>query len=102
VRILIDESLPRALKQILSEHEIFTVQEMGWTGIKNGELLAKAESNFKVLLTADKNLRYQQDLRGLKLAVIVFPSNRLNVVRSLEERVKETLSSIKASEIIEL
>ncbi len=102
MRILIDESLPRYLKQILEEQEIFTVQEMGWAGIKNGDLLARAESSFQVLLTADKNLRYQQDLRGLRLAMIVFPSNRLKVVESLVSRVKETLSVIKASEIVEL
>ncbi len=102
MRILIDESLPRYLKQILAEQEIFTVQEMGWAGIKNGDLLARAESSFQVLLTADKNLQYQQDLRGLRLAIIVFPSNRLKVVESLASRVKETLSFIKPSEIVEL
>ncbi len=75
---------------------------MGWAGIKNGDLLARAETKFHVLLTADKNLRHQQDLRGLKLSIIVFPSNRLNVVKSLSERVKETLLGIKASEIVEL
>ena len=67
MRILIDESLPRYLKQVLVEHAVFTVQEMGWAGIRNSELLAKAESNFDVLLTADKNLRYQQNLSGLDL-----------------------------------
>ncbi len=102
MRILIDESLPRYLKQILAEQEIFTVQEMGWAGIKNGDLLARAESSFQVLLTADKNLQYQQDLRVLRLAIIVFPSNRLKVVESLATRVKETLSVIKPSEIVEL
>jgi predicted nuclease of predicted toxin-antitoxin system len=102
VRILIDESLPRYLKQVLAEHSAFTVQEMGWAGIRNSELLAKAESNFDVLLTADKNLRYQQNLSGLALAIIVFPSNRLSVVKTLAPQVKDALSVIRQGEIIEL
>jgi len=102
VRILIDESLPRYLKKVLVEHAVFTVQEMGWAGIRNSELLAKAESNFDVLLTADKNLRYQQNLSGLALAIIVFPSNRLSVVKTLAPQVKDALSVIRQGEIIEL
>jgi len=102
VRILIDESLPRYLKQVLVEHSAFTVQEMGWAGIRNSELLAKANSNFDVLLTADKNLRYQQNLSGLALAIIVFPSNRLSVVKTLVPQVKEVLSVIRQGEIVEL
>lgn len=102
MRILIDESLPRYLKQVLTDHEVFTVQEMDWAGIQNGELLEKAESNFQVFLTADKNLRYQQDLGKFSLAFIVFPTNRLGVVKSLASRIKEILVSIKQGEIIEL
>jgi len=102
VRILIDESLPRYLKQVLVEHAVFTVQEMGWAGIRNSELLAKAESNFDVLLTADKNLRYQQNLSGLALAIIVFPSNRLSVVKTLAPQVKDALSVVRQGEIVEL
>ncbi len=102
MRILIDESLPRYLKQILVEHVVFTVQEMGWAGIRNSELLAKAEFNFDVLLTADKNLRYQQNLSGLALAIIVFPSNRLSVVKTLAPQVKDALSVIRQGEIVEL
>jgi predicted nuclease of predicted toxin-antitoxin system len=96
VRILIDESLPRYLKKVLVEHAVFTVQEMGWAGIRNSELLAKAESNFDVLLTADKNLS------GLALAIIVFPSNRLSVVKTLAPQVKDALSVIRQGEIVEL
>jgi predicted nuclease of predicted toxin-antitoxin system len=103
VRILIDESLPRYLKQVLAEHAVFTVQEMGWAGIRNSELLAKAESNFfDVLLTADKNLCYQQNLSGLALAIIVFPSNRLSVIKTLAPQVKDALSVIRQGEIVEL
>ncbi len=102
MKVLIDESLPRYLKQVLAEHEPFTTQERGWAGIRNNELLMRAESNFDVLLTADKNLRYQQNLKGLSLAIIVFPSNRLSVVEALAEKLQDALSTIKSGEVLEL
>jgi len=94
MRILIDESLPRYLKRILSDNETRTVQEMGWNGIKNGELLKLAEPDFEVFLTADKNIRYQQNLKGRRLAIIEFPSNKLSIVKRLEAELKTTLQQI--------
>jgi len=53
MHILIDECLPKKLKRELSEHTVFTVQEKGWSGVENGELLRIAESEFDVWVTAD-------------------------------------------------
>jgi predicted nuclease of predicted toxin-antitoxin system len=102
LRILIDESLPRQLKQMLIGDDAFTVQEMGWAGITNGELLTKAERDFDAFLTADKNLRHQQNVKGLKLVIVVFPSNRLGVVRELSLRLLQALGNAKAGDILEL
>ncbi len=102
MRILIDESLPRHLKQLLPEQAVFTVQDMGWAGIKNGALLKKANDAFDVLLTADQNLRFQQNLRGLDLALVVFPSNRLAHVIALTPRLREVLATIASGALIEL
>jgi predicted nuclease of predicted toxin-antitoxin system len=102
MRNLIDESLPRYIKRMLSGHMALTVQEMGWTGAKNGKLLSLAESQFDVFLTADKNLRYQQNLIGKRLAVIVFPSNRLSIVKTLQDRLDSALSGAKPGQVIEL
>jgi hypothetical protein len=102
LKILIDESLPRYLKQPLDAHQVFTVQEMGWTGIKNGVLLARANAEFDVLLTADQNLRYQQNLSNLNLAVIVFPSNRLSVVKALVPRLHAILETLGRGDVVEL
>lgn len=102
MKILIDESLPRYLKQPLKSHEVFTVQEMGWTGITNGVLLEKANREFDVLLTADKNLRHQQNLSDLSLSIVVFPSNRLSVVKPLVAHLQSTLPFLKRGEILEL
>jgi uncharacterized protein (DUF433 family) len=61
LKILLDESVPRLVKNSLPSWTITTVQELGWSSMKNGELLARAnEQGFTILITADRNLRYQQ------------------------------------------
>ena len=102
MRVLIDESLPRYTKQLLIGHAASTVQDMGWAGTKNGKLLTLAESQFDVFLTADKNLRHQQNLAARRLAIIVFPSNRLSIVKTLQDRLTLALSAITPGQIIEL
>jgi hypothetical protein len=102
MKILIDESFPRFTLRLLESYEAYTVQYMGWSGIKNGELLSRAEGQFDVFLTADKNLRYQQSFVGRTLALIVFPSNRLSVVKQLESSLKQALVTIKPGMVIEL
>jgi hypothetical protein len=71
MRLLLDENLPKRLKLDFSEHEIFTVHDMHWNGIKNGELLQLLINNsFDASLTYDKNLQHQQNL--LKYTITVF------------------------------
>lgn len=62
MRLLLNENLPKRLKTDFSEHEIFTVRDKGWNGLKNGELLQRMmENGFHALLTFDKNLQHQQN-----------------------------------------
>lgn len=75
MKILLDECTPRIVKLRLTQLDISTVQEMGWAGIKNGELLDRAGRQFDVLVTADQNLPRQQMLSGKRLAVVVLPTN---------------------------
>ena len=70
MRILFDENVPRKLRQHLIGHSVSTVQEMGWATYKNGELLKMANNKFDILLTVDKNLRYQNNFTGLNIGVI--------------------------------
>lgn len=79
MRILLDEDLPRRLGALLVGHEVSTVQLSGWSGIKNGKLLALAAARFDVFLTMDGNLEFQQNLATLPIAVLVVEavSNRL-------------------------
>lgn len=80
MRVLLDEQLPRQLARELAGHDVVTVQQQGWAGVTNGELLRRAAAQgFEVLVTADQNIEFQQNLRraGLGVVVVVAPSNAL-------------------------
>jgi predicted nuclease of predicted toxin-antitoxin system len=83
VRILFDENVPAPLRRFFPEDQVATVQELGWSGIENGELVLRAEVEFDVLILADKNLRYQQSLVGRGLALVELPTNRWPVLELL-------------------
>ena len=70
--MLLDEHLPKRLKLDLPEYEVFTVRDMGWSGVKNGELLKlMLKNNFEILITFDKNLQHQQNFSKYTILVIV-------------------------------
>ena len=100
--ILLDESVPRLVKTHLSEFPIKTVQEMGWSGIKNGDLLKGAAQHFTIFITADQQLRYQQNLTGNPLAIIVLPTNQVPLVINLLPRIREAIAEIQPATIIEV
>lgn len=89
-----DECLPEDLVGWLPEWDLTMVQQMGWAGVKNGELLRRAEREFDLFLTADTNLRYQQNLKGRRLAILVLPSNRLKVLRKLTADIEAAIAQI--------
>jgi len=102
MKVLLDECTPRIVKKRLPEYDISTVQEMGWAGIKNGELLTLAESQFEVFITTDKNLRHQQNLSRRKLAFILLPSNQVPVVESVIPALEAALTSIEPKDFVEI
>src|SRR6185295_17688892 len=104
MRVLLDECVPRKLRRELSDHEVFTVTERGWSGVKNGELLALAEAEFDVFLTVDQNLKYQQNLASLSIGLIllVARSNALRALSPLMPRVREALETIKRGDFIRI
>jgi predicted nuclease of predicted toxin-antitoxin system len=73
MRLLLDECVPHKLKSffIAAGHHCATVREAGWEGMKNGELLSHAELRFEVLITVDKNLRYQQNLKDRVISILI-------------------------------
>ena len=93
MRVLLDECVPRALGEQLPGHDVKTVAECGWAGVKNGELLRLAAQRFDVLLTVDRNLEYQQNFVGAAVAVVVInaPSNDIAALQPLMPRVLEAI-----------
>ena len=105
MRILLDECVPRPLRRELADHEVRTVVEMGWAGKRNGELMQLLRTEtFAVFLTTDQNLRYQQNLRGLPLAVVVLvaPTNRLDDLVPLMPQVRTVLAAIQPGAVVEV
>ena len=90
------------LRQHLVGHDVITVFELGWSNLTNGELLASAEASFDLLLTTDQKLRYQQNLAGRKLAIVVLMTTSWPRIRAQVARVVETVSGIKPGEYIEV
>jgi hypothetical protein len=86
----------------LGGHDVRTAQEEGWAGLKNGALLQAAAGRFDVLLTVDRNIAFQQNLQGLRIAIIamVATSNRLRDLRPLMSEVRKALSQVKSGEVL--
>ena len=82
MKVLVDECAPKALKMALaaSGFECTTVQETGWSGKENGELLTLADASFNVMVTIDRNLRYQRNLTGRKIALLIVCARSKRVV----------------------
>ena len=95
MRILLDENLPRKLAVYLIGHQCRTVVECGWSGKKNGELLAEADPLFDVLLTLDKNLPYQQNLTTKRIAVLIVRA-RSNRIQDLLPVIPESLAALSS------
>jgi len=101
MRLLLDECVPKRLKRELRSHEVKTIQDMGWAGIKNGALLKLADGRFDALLTVDQGIEYQQNLSGLTISVVVIlaASNDADDLRPLLPGVEQALAALRAGEI---
>lgn len=103
MRLLLDENLPKRLKNDLNEHEIYTAADKGWTGISNGKLLGLLlENKFDALVTFDKNLQYQQNFTKYTITVIVLNAtdNSYLTVKNFVPKTKDLLTKeLKAGPI---
>lgn len=103
VLVLIDESLPRQLAKALTGHVARTVVQMGWSGSSNGELLRRAEAaGFGALITADRNLEYQQNIirSGLGVIVLRVPKTDAEIVLTLVPRLERALDRIEPGLVV--
>ena len=101
MRLLLDECIDRRLARDISGHDVSTVVGLGWDGVQNGALLARAAGLFDAFVTVDRNLVFQQRVENLPFAVVVLraPSNRLVDLRPLVPLLLQTLIRIKPGEI---
>jgi predicted nuclease of predicted toxin-antitoxin system len=95
MKLLLDECIDRKLAREFPGYEVRTVPQMGWAGVKNGQLLALAEAEFDVFITVDCNLSFQQNLSQFNIAVIVLQasSNRLADLKPLAPKVLDILAT---------
>src|ERR1035437_1590662 len=92
--VLFDHSVPAPLSPYLIGHAITEARTRGWDTLANGDLLAEAErAGFDVFLTADKNMRYQQNLRGRRIALVVLSTPQWPVVRLHIERIAAAVNA---------
>jgi predicted nuclease of predicted toxin-antitoxin system len=94
MKLLLDENLPKRLKADFPDFEIYTVSELGWNGVKNGQLMQlMIDHGFNVLLTFDKNLQYQQNFKKYTLTVLVLSAlnNTYSELTKLSPFVREQL-----------
>ena len=102
MKVLLDECIPRRLKDALPDHECQTVPEAGLAGQKNGLLLSLAEdAGFDLFLTMDKGLQYQQNLAGRSIAILIVQarSNRLEDLLQHLEACRSIMTSIQPGEV---
>ena len=105
MRVLLDECVPKRLGQELIGHTVWTVPQQGWSGKKNGELLAlMATAKFEVLLTVDQGIPHQQNLHAASVAVVVMVglSNQLADLVPLVPGVLAALGTIQPGDVVEV
>ena len=102
MRILFDQGTPVPLREHVLGHTVETVFESGWSNLENGALLTQAEKSFDLLITTDQQLRYQQNLAGRRLTIIVLSTTSWPRIRRHVKRVIETVSQIHETEYLEI
>ena len=102
MKILLDACTPRPLRRFLPAHSVHTAQEMGWGGLKNGDLLREAEAQYDAFISTDQNLKHQQQVVGRRLAILVLPSNDWPTIRSKGAEIAAKVAALKRGDFVEL
>jgi len=83
------------MQRLLTDHSCTTVQAQGWAGIRNGELLERAEAGFDLFITPDQNIRYQQNLSGRAIAILELSTNDLHRTQNDAVLIQEAIQSMR-------
>ncbi len=101
--ILFDHVTPKGIARVLSGHTVTRARERGWDTLSNGALLTAAEqAGFEVLVTADKNMRYQQNLEGRGIALIVLSTPQWPVVKLHLDKIVAAVNAATPGSYIEI
>ena len=102
MRVLLDECVPRPLRRELAGHDVQTVQELGWAGKRNGELIELIRTaDFDAFVTTDQRLEYQQNIAAAKIPVVVLAAHRntLQALLPLVPKLRSTLRRVQPGQI---
>jgi hypothetical protein len=102
MKILFDHGTPAPLRCQLAGHEISTAYEMGWAKLGNGDLLAAAEKSFDAFITTDQNLRYQQNLAGRRLAILILPTTSWPEIQKQTDKIAIAVTALEPGDFVEL
>ena len=95
MKVLFDQGTPVPLRSYLMGHTVFTVYEKGWSTLKNGDLISLAESEaFEVFVTTDGNLKYQQNLAGRRMAIVVLLSTSWPKIKTRTAEIAALISGV--------
>ena len=103
MRILFDQGTPVPLRRFLSGHDVATAYERGWSSVTNGDLIRLAEQEgFELLITTDTNLRYQQNLQGRSLTILVLTTTSWPRIRQVTGSIVATIRGVEPGSYQEL
>lgn len=103
MRVLFDNGTPRGLAAALAGHQVEEARAHGWDALKNGELLIAAEAaGFEVFVTTDRNLRYQQNLVGRRLAIVVLSKARCRLIKLKLTEVATAVDAMAPGQFVEI
>ena len=101
MNILIDEGVPVQIKKALTDFTVQTVQDQGWSSFGNGDLIVLAEKHYDLFITADKNLKYQQNLSDRTLSILELSTNKRRDIESNFRLIKETILNLNTGDFFE-
>jgi len=95
MKIILDESVPQKLRLLIEGHMVVTVAFQGWSGLNNGVLLTAAEeAGYELFVTADQEIRYQQNLADRKMALLVLSTNNWDYIKSAVAKIVAVINGV--------
>jgi len=103
VKILFDQGTPAPLRYSLEGHSVFTAFEMGWSTLKNGDLIrAASDAEFHCMITTDQQLPYQQQLSGMSISILILPTTSWPQIRQHKAFIAQAVRDLHPGKCLRL